>query len=567
MLLLACSVDSTSAPTAQVRSRVNAATVTTNANAYTSSDVALVSYDGLPGNPGDWIALSRPGSAADSYVVWLTAGEVTGSRSFAMTGLSGSYVARAYEDNTYNILAESASFTVTIPGQALTTDKSSYVIGETVNATYAALPGNPKDWIAIAHQGSPTSSFHEWTYVPGASGTFGFAPPSPGTYVIRAFDNDTLTLLIESASFTVGYAKPTTNKSSYTPGETVTASYSGLPGNALDWLAVAPQNAAVGTYVTWAYAGGVNGTQDFTGLAAGTYVVRTFENNSETLLAESDPFTVGWTTTTISTDAASYAPPATVTVSFANLHGNAHDWVTLAPAGSQLTTYGAWAYPGAVSGTYVFSGVPAGSYVARAFEDDGFTLLAESSTFTVVAPTKTLTTSAGTYSSAVPVSVSFTNLPGHATDWIAIAPQGSPNTTYTTWRYLASGAGTEVFTGLAAGNYVARAFADNGFDLLVESDPFTVTAATAVATNQASYTSAENVVVTFGGLAGNQTDWISIAPVGSASGSYQTWAYAYGSVSGSVTFPPLPAGTYTARVFFNDTFTMEAESGQFTVAP
>jgi len=540
--------------------------VSTDKSAYSSEEMILASFEGLAGNPTDWIVVARADAPATDYLAWLYLGEASGSRAFSAAKLSGSYVIRIFENNTYNMIAESAAFTVAVAGQSVTTTASSYSVGATITASYNALPGNAKDWLALAPQGSPNSHYSQWAYVSGASGVHHFAPPAPGTYVVRAFENDGLTLLRESAPFVVGYGKPTTNKPSYTPGETVSVNYSGLPGNERDWITVAPESSPLTTFGAWSYIAGASGSHDFTGLSAGNYVVRAFENDGFTLLSESTPFTIAFASTTISSDASSYVPGSSVTISFANLRGNARDWITLAPSGSPLSTYGAWAYPGSVNGTHVFHGVAAGSYVARAFDNDSFSLLAESTEFVIAAPAKNLAASAPSYSAGALVTIAFANMPGNPTDWIAIAPSGSANTSFTTWRYLSSGNGSEVFQALPAGQYVARVFENNGYNLLGESAPFTVNGGSAVRSSKASYASSEPLVVSFGGMPGNHNDWIAIASVGSAEGSFSTWAYTYGQNSGSVTFPSgLPAGEYTARMFFNDGSSMQAESTAFSI--
>jgi hypothetical protein len=86
---------------------------------------------------------------------------------------------------------------------AVSTNASSYTTGATVTVSYSGLPGNAKDWIAIAPSGSANTSWVAWVYTNGqVSGTATFTAPAAGTYVARAFVNDTLTLLAQSATFT-----------------------------------------------------------------------------------------------------------------------------------------------------------------------------------------------------------------------------------------------------------------------------------------------------------------------------------------------------------------------------
>src|SRR4029079_16782144 len=109
---------------------------------------------------------------------------------------------------TPTLLAESAPFSVSTP--AISTDHATYAPGATVTVTYAGLPGNAHDWIAIAAAGGPNNSFVAFVYTNGQmSGTATFTAPASGTFVARAFLNDTFTLLAESSSFAI--SAPTTS--------------------------------------------------------------------------------------------------------------------------------------------------------------------------------------------------------------------------------------------------------------------------------------------------------------------------------------------------------------------
>src|SRR5678810_712705 len=166
----------------------------------------------------------------------------------------------------------------TLPAPTLTTDQASYAVGATITVTYAGLPGNPGDWIAIAAAGSDNTSYIDYAYATGASGTATFTAPGAGSYVVRAFAQGTYTLLAESAAFTVvgGGATVSTDQSTYAPGNTITVTYAGLPGNAGDWIALAAAGSDNTSYVDYAYATGASGTALFTAPANGSFVARAF---------------------------------------------------------------------------------------------------------------------------------------------------------------------------------------------------------------------------------------------------------------------------------------------------
>ena len=89
----------------------------------------------------------------------------------------------------------------------------------------------------------------------------------------------------ESAAFTVTVAPPiSTDKSSYAPGETITVTYSGLPGNQRDWIGIAVAGSPNESFLTYVYTGGqTSGTATFTApLNGGSYVARSFPNDTPT---------------------------------------------------------------------------------------------------------------------------------------------------------------------------------------------------------------------------------------------------------------------------------------------
>ena len=71
-----------------------------------------MTYAGLPGTAYDWIAIAAAGSSNTSYVDFVyTNGQTSGTATF-VAGAPGLYVARSFINNTYNLAAESAVFTV-----------------------------------------------------------------------------------------------------------------------------------------------------------------------------------------------------------------------------------------------------------------------------------------------------------------------------------------------------------------------------------------------------------------------------------------------------------------------
>jgi hypothetical protein len=129
---------------------------------------------------------------------------------------------------------------------------------------------------------------------------------APGTYNVRFFLNNSLTVLATSGSITIAaQAAPSAVLSATTAvaGQAVTATIANGPGNAWDWVGLYPASAtsALANRVSYQFLNGlqtapVSGVSGaaltFTLPTAGTYNVRFFLNNSLTVLATSGSITV-----------------------------------------------------------------------------------------------------------------------------------------------------------------------------------------------------------------------------------------------------------------------------------
>jgi len=197
---------------------------------------------------------------------------------------------------------------------------------------------------------------------------------------------------------------------------------------------------------------------------------------------------------------ATYYAGEDVVLTFANGPGNRLDWIGIYPEGTLPgpTPSTRWFYVdnttqgnvGLREGMVTFAGGMnlAGPWTAYLLENDGYTILAQT-TFTVVDPGWPLVrTDRPAYTTGETITVTFTNGPGNPLDWIGIykegeTPGGGP--TATLWFYvdgtrtgstgLTEGTITFVNGLAAAGNYLVYFLQNDGYDLLA-SEPFTVTA-------------------------------------------------------------------------------------------
>ena len=391
MLALACMFLAACAGVGQEETRQEV--VTTDLAAYMQGQNIVVTYDNMQGAPTDWIAIARTTDEPTVYWEWqYTGGGTSGSLTFVAPNLAqGTYEARAYYDwngtASYAIQQRSAPFTVS--GNAMLAPSApSYGLGQPIVINYSGFSGSTTDWISLHTPGAADTQYTFWQYTGGGtSGMVTFTGVPEGTYEARYHaDWDGTHSHASSATssqFTVGAAPSViTDRTTYGTGEVVTASYSNMPGNMLDYVAVSVAGSAPTSTVQRFYTNGqINGSQAFNGLPAGSYEARIYENDTANIL-DSFAFTV--TAASISTDATTYAAGTPVTVTYSGLPGNMQDWIAISTAGSSDSEYIDFVYTGGQTmGTAVFNNLPPGSYEARAYLDNTFNVLARSAVFTV----------------------------------------------------------------------------------------------------------------------------------------------------------------------------------------
>jgi hypothetical protein len=268
-----------------------------------------------------------------------------------------------------------------------------------------------------------------------------------------------------------------------------------------------------------------------------------------------------------------YSAGAPIVATWANLIGEEHEWVGIAPECSPLDTVSTWVYTGGVqSGSAAFDshGLRPGRYVARAFAGDSYQLLAESEPFTFSAyPTASIATNSSQYALIDSITLNWSGLTASANSWVGYAPVGSSPTAVIRSTYTGSAAtGSATLEGPGtAGTFVARAFADDS-TLVGESAPFTVEAypASTVSTDSARYSLRDPITITWTGLPDVGADWIAYAPAGSADTVVTRWAYTDGGFDGSLVLEgPLSPGLYVARAYASDSYFKTGESSVFIV--
>jgi subtilisin family serine protease len=381
------------------------------------------------------------------------------------------------------------------------------------------------------------------------------------------------------------------------------------PGGAEDWLGLAAVGSASTDYLAFVgFANVPSGTSWTVDMpqTPGNYEFRLFLNYGYTQAAVSAAVTViaapepepepepePAPVATLTPSATNAAPGAAVTVTLANAPGGSSDWLALAAVGSPNTSYVAFVgFAGAPSGTWTVN-MPQtpGAYEFRLFLNYGYTRAATSATVTVTAaepepepepaPAATLTVSAASAAPGAPVTLTLANGPGGATDWLALAAVGSPNTSYVAFvGFAGSPSGTwTVNMPQTPGAYEFRLFLNYGYTRAATSAAVTVAAAepepepepepAPVATLTVSTAIAAPgapVTLTLANGPGGATDWLALAAVGSPKTSYVAFVGFAGSPSGTWTVGmPQTPGAYEFRLFLNYGYTQAAVSAPVTV--
>jgi len=185
----------------------------------------------------------------------------------------------------------------------------------------------------------------------------------------------------------------------------------------------------------------------------------------------------------------------------------------------------------------------------------------------------TIQTSKDIYAPQEDITISFQGMLGNSKDWIGIYPSGSTNDWANVLRWNWTDGTTDgnlTLDRLPDGTYEARAFFQDTFELEA-SYGFVVDGVALeanVSTSKILYHSDENVTVHFSNMLGNTKDWVGIYPEGNSSEwtNVVAWYYTNGLLDGNLTFSGLADGNYSARVFFNDSLTLEANTS-FVIQP
>jgi acid phosphatase type 7 len=268
----------------------------------------VVTYENGPGLSTDWIGIYPKGIVPDgdpASTTWQyvnSSSRITGTRNFTFNLAVGEWFAAFFTNDGYTQIAPPVPFYVG-NAQTLTSNKTAYNEGETVQISYNAQPGSSTDWVGVYRvghvPGSQTST--KYAYVPNTTsvgGSVNITGLAKGFYFAVYFVRDGYFEISPRIAFSVGDEIATVAMSPTTVpfGQDFTVNFSNGPGTPKDYMGIFTAGATPGVerLVTYLYVGGVpNGSVTFTDdLPAGDYFLALFINDSYTEVSNRINFSV-----------------------------------------------------------------------------------------------------------------------------------------------------------------------------------------------------------------------------------------------------------------------------------
>ena len=370
--------------------------------------------------------------------------------------------------------------TLTVLGPSLTVNTTSVVPGGAATATLTNSPGGSTDWLTLAQVGTADTSYLQWVYVgAGAtSRTWTVAmPTTPGQYEFRFYPNNGFVRAATSPAVTVVTINSTPSITSLSPSSVVASSAafaltvtgSGFVTGATATVGGQPRTVTFGsaTQLTIAVSAADVASPGSVAVQVGnpTPCAGGLCASSSLALTVTAPPPAPTLSSISPSTASAGGPTFSLTATGTNFTANSSVQVNGSP---RVTTV--------VSATQLTATILASDIVA-----------AGSLSITVATPTpgggtsgsQTLTVSgpaiAVSATSAAPgdvITATLSNSPGNASDWLALAAVGSPNTSYLQWAYVGAGVTNRPWVmnmPTTAGAYEYRLYLNNSYTVAAKS--------------------------------------------------------------------------------------------------
>ena len=406
-------------------------------------------------------------------------------------------------------------------------DKPQHVVGESLIASFSGST-SPTDWFSIHAAGGADIVYSDWQYtngtrsigttiIPSGQVTFSTLNLGPGNYELRFFANNGYTL-IDQAIFSVMSGTVSCDKSLYSVGESLVASFAGS-NSAMDWLGLYNSSGSHVGALDWRYTNGKQsaGAKVISGgqvifspmnLGPGVYELRFFSSDApfNKLISKAHFTVTGAGGGVLACDKSQYLVGEGLVAAFSGSTSST-DWITIHDSGSADAAYLDWRYTNGTqvlgvvtlsTGQVSFSSMALspGNYDLRFFKQGGHTLIAQTSFRVVAEGTATIASSktqyvvgehvVATFSGVTSLSERLGIYTADGTERVYSQIGSGLGPGYQDWRYpngrqdhgsvvIPSGQVIFLPINLPVGDYHLRLFSDDPpFYTLLNQSPFTV---------------------------------------------------------------------------------------------
>ena len=410
-----------------------------------------------------------------------------------------------------------------------------------------------------------------------------------GTYYLRLRHRDTnieWSPWSDARSFTVqgsssGSAAISLDKKLYAAtSDPVVVKYVNSTGNPKDWIGIYKKGqtpGAVGS-TKFSYVSGINGQASFNGLTAGTeYYAAFFTNDGYTEIAPRVPFYVGKKPVVTLTKSA-LAVGESAVFNWTGAQAGATDWIGVYRVGQTPSSVAStkWTYAATAAGTATFANLPKGYYYATFMVNDGYFEIIDRIPFSVGDRIATVAMADTQLDPQQDFTISFTDGPGIAKDYLGIFRQGAtPGVDKLVSYYYFNGASSgsvNVTDDLPEGSYFVAMYTNDSYTEVSNRVAFTVGNATlpapipTLATSKGQYLNTEALGVSWTNTPGNANDYVAVYKTGQTPGvAAPTLRANLTGTSGSLTLSNVAAGSYFVALFSNNTLTELAPRVNVTV--
>lgn len=421
-----------------------AATLEAEASAPVGGQLA-VRWTG-PDAEQDYISIAKPGARGGQYQTYTSVSDGP----FLMIDMPadpGMYELRYILRNDNRILA-SIPIEAT-PVEAVLDAPAQAPAGSLIDVSWSG-PNYKSDYVTVVLKGAKERTWINYTYTNKGTPLKLQMPVEPGLYELRyVMDRGDRTLGRRDIEVTSLESSLTAPDTAFV-GETVTVEWTG-GGYKNDYIAFARPGDREGSYLTYGYVHTGKPAEVVAPLEPGTYELRYVLNQgNKTAVAR----TIEILATEVSLNAPSTAAAGeTVDVEWIGPDYK-NDYISVAPVGSDETSYNNYTYTRQGSPAKVEMPVQPGEYELR-YMANGSRDKAMARQVISVSPVSAEVSAPAQAKAGSEVEVTWTG-PNYARDFIGIAEAGGPR--YVTYSYTRSGSPLSVRVPDTPGDYVVRYF-------------------------------------------------------------------------------------------------------------